>query len=123
MKKVLLLLAALAASAAIALALSSPPDSRIDDVESALFRAEANEGMADSAPQQQVVNGWAAKDLLEIQARQFDDLAGDQRTQTIVIALVGMTALLALAGVAQRELSSTAPASAQTIPPVSSPGA
>lgn len=96
MKRLLLLPALLAAAAAIALALNTAASDRTDDVTSALFEADVNEGMADSAPQQQVVNGWVAKDLLEIQARQLDDLAGAQRTQTIVIALVGLTAVLAI---------------------------
>ena len=34
------------------------------DVAAILSNAEANEALADSAPQQQVVNGWVAKDLL-----------------------------------------------------------
>lgn len=35
---------------------------------------KANEKLAKSAPQQQVVNGWAAKDALEAQLRQSDTL-------------------------------------------------
>ncbi|HZD22459.1 MAG TPA: hypothetical protein VE569_03535 [Acidimicrobiia bacterium] len=35
---------------------------------------DANEGLAESAPQQQVVNGWVARDLLQIQARQLADV-------------------------------------------------
>lgn len=34
------------------------------DVAAALSKAERNESSADSAPKQQVVNGWAARDLL-----------------------------------------------------------
>ena len=37
-------------------------------VEAALSDFDANEGLADSAPQQQVVNGWVARDLLQILA-------------------------------------------------------
>jgi len=38
-------------------------------IASALDAYETNNSSADSAPQQQVVNGWAAKDLLEVIAR------------------------------------------------------
>ena len=40
------------------------------DIASALASYESNNATASSAPQQQVVNGWAAKDLLEIIARE-----------------------------------------------------
>lgn len=36
------------------------------DVAAILSDAESNEARADAAPQQQVVNGWAAKDLLAV---------------------------------------------------------
>jgi hypothetical protein len=40
----------------------------------ALNEAEANEILADSAPQQQVVNGWVARDLFSLIALQNTDL-------------------------------------------------
>lgn len=43
-------------------------------VKAASSNWELNNGNAKGAPQQQVVNGWAAKDLLEIQAQQNNDL-------------------------------------------------
>ncbi len=43
-------------------------------VNQALDDADANESRADSAPQQQVVNGWVARDLLTIIALQNTDL-------------------------------------------------
>lgn len=46
-----------------------------EDVRAALADAETNEALADSAPQQQVVNGWVARDLLEIQSQQLDSMA------------------------------------------------
>lgn len=49
------------------------PSSTKGDVSSALATAKVNELSADSAPQQQVVNGWAAKDLLAVVARQEPD--------------------------------------------------
>jgi hypothetical protein len=39
-------------------------------IAAALSDYEANNDLADSAPQQQVVNGWVARDLLSIIARQ-----------------------------------------------------
>jgi hypothetical protein len=39
----------------------------------ALSEADMNEITANSAPQQQVVNGWAAKDLLAILAEQQNE--------------------------------------------------
>ncbi len=46
---------------------------RESEIERALSDAELNENIADSAPQQQVVNGWVARDLLEIIAMQQND--------------------------------------------------
>ena len=46
---------------------------RASQIDSALADAELNEGIADSAPQQQVVNGWVARDLLEIIASQQNE--------------------------------------------------
>lgn len=43
-------------------------------VNQALDDAETNEVFADSAPQQQVVNGWVARDLLSLIALQNTDL-------------------------------------------------
>jgi hypothetical protein len=45
-----------------------------DLVSTALDSFDANEALADSAPQQQVVNGWVARDLLTIIAYQNLDL-------------------------------------------------
>lgn len=38
-------------------------------ISSAVESYEANNALADSAPQQEVVNGWVAKDLLEVIAK------------------------------------------------------
>lgn len=43
-------------------------------IDVAMSDYDANDALADSAPQQQVVNGWVARDLLQIQALQFADL-------------------------------------------------
>jgi hypothetical protein len=46
---------------------------RAGEIRTALSDAETNEVFADSAPQQQVVNGWAARDLLAIIAQQQNE--------------------------------------------------
>ena len=46
---------------------------RAADVESALSEYELNEALTEGAPQQQVVNGWVARDLLAVIARQETD--------------------------------------------------
>lgn len=46
--------------------------SRSTDISQAMSEYELNNTLAGSAPQQQVVNGWVAKDLLQIIAEQQD---------------------------------------------------
>jgi hypothetical protein len=46
---------------------------RDSDISEAMSNYTMNEYTASSAPQQQVVNGWVAKDLLEIIAKQQND--------------------------------------------------
>jgi hypothetical protein len=70
-----------------------------DDIKSALSDATVNEATADSAPQQQVVNGWAAKDLLAIIAR--EQAESDQR-QTALTGLLIVGVGLALVTVRPR---------------------
>jgi hypothetical protein len=81
-------------------------------VETAMSDYEANDALADSAPQQQVVNGWVARDLLQIQTLAIADLldavteenrsgqlvtSADPRTPALVglavlaICLIGIT--------------------------------
>lgn len=43
-------------------------------IDTAMSDYEANDALAESAPQQQVVNGWVTRDLLQIQARQLADV-------------------------------------------------
>ena len=72
-------------------ALNSKAENRASDIAGAIARAEANESSADSAPKQQVVNGWAAKDLLEIEAHQLNDIAAAQEKTMLLLALIGLT--------------------------------
>lgn len=64
------------ASAAVAVRFLLEPEHTSSDtpnyssaISSAIAGYEANNAMADSAPQQEVVNGWVAKDLLEVIAK------------------------------------------------------
>jgi hypothetical protein len=72
-------------------------------VAAALAEYEANEARADGAVQQQVVNGWVAKDLLAIVARQADDAARADRQADDRLAAEAVVAVVALAfGIATR---------------------
>lgn len=85
------------AVAAIAIALLAPASSTQTALYELQLRAadsnwELNNGNAEGAPQQQVVNGWAAKDLLEIQIQQNNDLLGlaarqDNRGRLLLMVL------------------------------------
>jgi hypothetical protein len=70
------------------------PDTKAYDkaVSAALLEAKVNESSASGAPQQQVVNGWLARDLMEVQIKQSNDEL--VLMHLIVAVLVG--ALLAL---------------------------
>jgi hypothetical protein len=46
---------------------------RSNDIDDALLNYEANEALTQGAPQQSVVNGWVAKDLLTIIAEQQNE--------------------------------------------------
>jgi hypothetical protein len=74
-------------------ALDPSSDDHLAELDAALSLQDLNEISADSAPQQQVVNGWATVDLLEIQIRQQDDMLQAQGTSAallmLVIALIG----------------------------------
>lgn len=60
----------------------------------ALLDYDTNNGNADSAPQQQVVNGWVAKDLAIVQLNQLGDLTKAQEQTNRILALgVAATAL------------------------------
>ncbi|MEJ5256309.1 MAG: hypothetical protein WHS89_13270 [Acidimicrobiales bacterium] len=73
------------AGSALAVALLLEPEtpeapSHSDAIAVALADADTNERSASSAPQQQVVNGWVARDLLTVIARQNDALLAQGAT-------------------------------------------
>lgn len=66
-----------------------------------LDSAEANNALADGAPQQEVVNGWAARDLIAVTVRQNDALIEqvhprDERPAALLVLAVLGIALHAL---------------------------
>lgn len=88
------------ASVAIVFAIK-PSGSVSSDVSSALAAGEANETDAESAPQQQVVNGWTTRDLLAISIKAEDKRA---EQQTVLLALIaGSTGLLLILGSIARQ--------------------
>ena len=66
-------------------------DDRTSEIDATLAINELNEDAAESAPQQQVTNGWVARDLLALQARQLNDIAEQQvnvAEQQVSIAMI-----------------------------------
>jgi hypothetical protein len=84
------------ALAAIAVWFSMAPDStdHSSDVRSALSSYELNNARTSGAPQQQVVNGWVAKDLLTVIAEE-GNASNDDRVPALVGLLVLGMALFA----------------------------
>lgn len=56
---------------------STPGTPSYASIENVLARQAANEVTAHSAPQQQVVNGWATVDMLEVVAKEIVDLSAE----------------------------------------------
>ena len=61
---------------------------RSSEISSALSDYELNNNLASSAPQQQVVNGWVAKDLLKIMAEQQNEAVTRPETPQVVTPVV-----------------------------------
>src|SRR5699024_9909884 len=80
-----LILAAAAVAVFVGMAPETPTST--DAIAEALHDAEVNEASAISAPQQDVVNGWATRDLLAIIAGQADRPT-DQRPAAMVMLAV-----------------------------------
>src|SRR3954469_8735657 len=74
---------------------------RSSDIASALAGYELNEAQTQGAPQQQVVNGWVAKDLLTIIAEKQNESVTDERLPAL--------ALLVVLGLALHIATSTGP--------------
>jgi hypothetical protein len=95
------------ALAAVVVWFAMAPDESSDrsaDIASALADYELNDARTQGAPQQQVVNGWVAKDLLTIIAEQQNESVSDERLP----ALAGLVVL----GLALHMATSVRPAEA-----------
>jgi hypothetical protein len=79
------------ALAAVVVWFAMAPDESSDrstDIAGALADYELNEAQTQGAPQQQVVNGWVAKDLLTIIAEQQNESATDERLPALALLVV-----------------------------------
>ena len=98
------------ALAAVVIWFAMAPDESSDrssDIASALSDYELNEARTEGAPQQQVVNGWVAKDLLTVIAEQQNDSVTDERLPAL--------AVLVVLGLALHIATSTRPTSADGV--------
>lgn len=105
MRVIVALVAVVVAGVGIAVALTSSYTDQSDAIESARAIGEMNEDSAESAPQQQVVNGWLAADLLEIQAQQLNDIGEGQSTTNLMLGLIGAVAALGVLAIALQSRS------------------
>ena len=115
---ILVLAAVVVAGIGIAVAATSSYTDQSDAIETARAIGEMNEDSAESAPQQQVVNGWLAADLLEIQAQQLNDIGKNQNTTNLMLGLIGAVAALGFLAVA---LQSRPPQGVSTTSAASTP--
>ena len=115
--------AVIAGVAGLAIALTASSTDRSDEISGALLIADLNEESAESAPQQQVVNGWTARDLLEIQANQLNDIEKAQSQTTLLLGLLSVLASLGIVAVVlnsrPQPTPSVADSASPTPPPVS----
>jgi hypothetical protein len=74
----------------------SESSDRSGDIAGALAEYELNEARTQGAPQQQVVNGWVAKDLLTVIAEQQNEDGSDDRLPALgVLVVLGLALHLA----------------------------
>lgn len=73
---------------AIGVFMSSSPRGYGSDISGSISVDELNEESAQGAPQQTVVNGWVARDLLEIIAKQNDERSSDDRVPALLTIAV-----------------------------------
>jgi hypothetical protein len=79
------------ALAAVVIWLAMAPDESSDrstDIARVLAGYEMNEARTQGAPQQQVVNGWVAKDLLTVIAEQQNEAVSDERLPALAVLVV-----------------------------------
>jgi len=79
------------ALAAVVVWFAMAPDESSDrspEIASALADYELNNARTQGAPQQQVVNGWVAKDLLTVIAEQQNESMTDERLPALAVLVV-----------------------------------
>lgn len=124
--------AVFAGVAGLAIAVTASSTDRSDEIDGALLIADLNEESAESAPQQQVINGWTARDLLEIQANQLNDIEKAQSQTTLLLGLLSVLASLGIVAVVLNSrpqptpsiadlASPTPPTVSPATPPVTAP--
>jgi hypothetical protein len=105
--------------AAIVVWFAMAPDASSDrspDIESALNDFDANNARTQGAPQQQVVNGWVAKDLLTVIAEQQNASVADERLPALAVLLVFGLALHLATSTRPGEVGGAASVSAVPVP-------
>jgi hypothetical protein len=64
------------------------------DITSVMIGDAANQDRAEGAPQQSVVNGWTARDLLEIIAKQGEGSRDDRPAALLTLVVLGLALAL-----------------------------
>ena len=88
----------LAAAAFIVMVELAPQDTvTADDVSKVMLGDTLNQARTEGAPQQSVVNGWTARDLLELTAKQGVEARGHRPAALLMLLVLGMCLALATA--------------------------
>jgi hypothetical protein len=75
-----------------------------------MFEDTLNQGRTEGAPQQTVVNGWTARDLLELTAKQGAEARDHRPAALLSLLVLGLCLALATSGPAARGQSLAMPA-------------
>lgn len=93
------------------------PDSREASFEEAISEAllvdTANNARTEGAPQQAVVNGWTAKDLLTVIAREGAQPSDERPAALLVLVVVGIAGMIAMSPRTERVVEPEASAAVQ----------
>jgi uncharacterized membrane protein YraQ (UPF0718 family) len=111
------LFAALLIAGAIGIWFGMAPDSREASFEEAISEAllvdTANNARTEGAPQQAVVNGWTAKDLLTVIAREGAQPSDERPAALLVLVVVGIAGMIAMSPRTERVVEPEASAAVQ----------
>lgn len=88
----------LAIAAAVVMVALAPHDSvTTADISNVMFEDTLNQGRTEGAPQQSVVNGWTARDLLELTATQGVEARDHRPAALLTLLVLGLSLGLATA--------------------------